>query len=400
MVLVGCADAPTPVVQAGDVVFTADQVPGLTDDRLHFLGELAVFATALADSALHELARPWTRSQMVDLQWQRLQAQRALDSAGVGDDVLRARYATRPELELTVRHLLVFSARYEAEATRAAARARAEAALARIEAGEPFGQVAAQVSEEPGAESREGLLTPGREGSWVTEFWTAATHLEPGGISDVVETRYGFHILRLEARDTVPFEEVRDGVALAVARLMGLRPGEVPLPPLPLDLPAAPSPAELLDPARPDSVLLAEGEGWQVRLGDVRDAAALLPYPTWATLRDDEALAHEVWERAVRRAIAASMAERAGVTIHDSDRASAEQEFAQRAEQWALQLGLPGGRSAEAIGRAALGALSVSGQNASLARDELRAAWGGLLNRFLPIRVAQRSAGAEMQEGP
>lgn len=390
-----CGDAPQPVLTAGEIGYTAAEVPGLTDDRLRLLGEITVFALAVADSTLPELGRPWIEAQLSEVRWHRLQAQRMLDSAGVGEEVLRARYRTAPALELTVRHLLVFSARYEPDATRAEARAKAEAALARIRSGEPFARVAAEVSDEPGAESREGLLTPGREGSWVDEFWNAATLLEPGEVSEVVETQYGFHVLRLEARDTVPFDEVRDAVALEVARLMRFRPADSRPPPLPGALPPPPVPADLFDATLADSILLAEGDGWEVRLGDVRDAAALLPRAEWENLPHDPAAMTHAWQRAVEQSVANSLADAAGVTTDDGDRAAAEREFIEQAEQWAHLLGLGESPSPEAIRSASLRALSVSGQNASLTRDALRATWGGLLHRFRPIRIGETSPGPE-----
>ena len=49
--------------------------------------------------------------------------------------------------------------------------------------GADFAETAAQLSEEPGAEGRQGLLVPGRDGLWVPEFWAAALALEPGDIT-------------------------------------------------------------------------------------------------------------------------------------------------------------------------------------------------------------------------
>src|SRR5690606_1075757 len=116
----------------------------------------------------------------------------------------------------------------ESEALRAEARRKAERALERIRAGEPFPEVAAEVSEEPGAEGRQGLLQPGREGSWVSEFWNAARALDPGEVSPVTETQYGFHVLRLEERREIPFEEARNDVTLEVAEMIGVSPGATP----------------------------------------------------------------------------------------------------------------------------------------------------------------------------
>jgi len=45
--------------------------------------------------------------------------------------------------------------------------------------------------------------------------------LEPGEISAVTETQYGFHVLRLEDRQIVPFEEARPAVVARVSALIG-----------------------------------------------------------------------------------------------------------------------------------------------------------------------------------
>ena len=120
-----------------------------------------------------------------------------------------------------MRHVLFFSERWRPASHREVARKKAEAAIARLEAGERFPEVAAELSEEPGAEGRQGLLQPGREGSWVSEFWNAAIALEPGEISAVTETQYGFHVLRLEDRQIVPFDEARPAVVARVSALIG-----------------------------------------------------------------------------------------------------------------------------------------------------------------------------------
>ena len=148
-------------------------------------------------------------------------AELVLRDGQVDDEQLRAHYLTNPAVELTVRHVLFFSERWRPPSHRAEAQRKGEAALERLRTGDPFPEVAAELSEEPGAEGRQGLLTPGREGSWVSEFWGAALALEVGDISPVVETQYGFHVLRLEGREIVPFEETRPTVVLEVADLIG-----------------------------------------------------------------------------------------------------------------------------------------------------------------------------------
>lgn len=227
VVLGACGGRPIAFSVAG-VDYTDSELLGLTDTQRELLAELTAFTAVVAEDRVEELIEPWLDSARVDWMWDQLQAEARVDSAGVSEDVLRTRYATSPRFELTIRHLIVFSERYEPPEVRAEAQAKAQAALERIEAGEPFPDVAAEVSDEPGAESREGLLNPGRQGAWVPEFWAAASALDVGEVSGVTETQYGYHVLRLEGRDTVPFEEARPAVVREVATLMG--PLDAPLP--------------------------------------------------------------------------------------------------------------------------------------------------------------------------
>ncbi len=229
LALSACAGSDPVAFTVAGVEYTESELLGLTESRQRLLAELTAFGAVLADDRVADLVEPWVDSARVAWTWEQVQAERRIDSADVSDAVLRARYATSPQYELTVRHLIVFSERYEQPDVRAEAQAKARAALERIEAGEPFPDVAAEVSDEPGAESREGLLNPGRRGAWVPEFWAAASALEVGEVSGVTETQYGYHVLRLEARDTVPFDEARPDVVREVARLMGPLDAPVPM---------------------------------------------------------------------------------------------------------------------------------------------------------------------------
>lgn len=223
----GCGgDEPVAFSVAG-VSYGESELLGLSDSRRELLAELTAFAAIIAEGRTEEFVEPWVDSARIERMWEQVQAERVLEDEGFSDAALEARYRLDPDYQLSVRHLIVFADRYQADEVRSAAAAKAQDALERIRSGEPFPQVAAEVSDEPGAESREGLLNPGVEDTWVDEFWNAAIALQVGGISEVVETQYGFHVLRLEARDTLPFASARPDVALEVARILA-----------PLDAPA------------------------------------------------------------------------------------------------------------------------------------------------------------------
>ena len=216
-----CGEPSPPGVTVGPVAYSQDELLGLSQARREDLGRLAAFGLAVADSSDRSLGRPLVRRWEEDRLLEILAADRVLAEAGISDEVLEARYLTNPEYELSVRHILFFSERWRTPAHRAEAERKADRALEALRGGADFAETAARLSEEPGAEGRQGLLAPGREGAWVDEFWTAASGLDVGEISAVTETEYGYHILRLEDRTVVPFEEARATVIRDVAPRVG-----------------------------------------------------------------------------------------------------------------------------------------------------------------------------------
>jgi hypothetical protein len=90
----------------------------------------------------------------------------------------------------------------------AAARTEAEGVLKRARGGENFEELAKEFSDEPGAKTGGGDLpwfgraTPGQPGGMVKPFEDAAFALKDGEISDIVETDFGFHVIKSEGRRT------------------------------------------------------------------------------------------------------------------------------------------------------------------------------------------------------
>ncbi|MBY0454923.1 MAG: peptidyl-prolyl cis-trans isomerase [Burkholderiaceae bacterium] len=100
--------------------------------------------------------------------------------------------------------------------TEAESRTQAEKLLAELKAGAKFEDIAKAHSADPGSAAKGGDLGFFGKGRMVKPFEEAVDALQqPGDLSGVVQSNFGYHIIRLEERkpvSTKPFEEVRDGL--------------------------------------------------------------------------------------------------------------------------------------------------------------------------------------------
>jgi hypothetical protein len=389
-----CADPPA--LEVGRIGFSAEEVAPWDDAALDRLVDLTAFGLAVADGRLDDVARPFVERDLRSLVLQRAALEIGAAQVGIDEDALRTEYEADPDHELVVRHLVVLSERWRPEEHRDSARARAREALERVRAGEPFEAVIAEYSDEPGAAERGGLLQPGREGSWVREFWDAAASLEPGQVSDVVETEFGFHVIRLEGRDRVPFEEARDRVLeqtvdMGDALGRSARWIEDRMRTAVVDTAAVGAWQAGEDPGRP----LVRWPGREARpyeAADLDEYALTLPPTAAAVLREgDAADGAGVVASAARSRVLLEHARSLGIDATPAQRTAVAEQWRSRMTAWAGALGYAPGMGDRAIRARSLDVVGSQRQDVMLARAEL-VRLSAVLRQLYPVR---RSAAVE-----
>ena len=100
-----------------------------------------------------------------------------------------------------------------------AVKKKAEAALARVKGGEDFAKVAQELSEDPGTKEQGGSLGWVVRGQMTPEFEQPLYTLPEGGISDVVKTPFGFHVIQAEKKDAPQVRSLDDARQEIIADL-------------------------------------------------------------------------------------------------------------------------------------------------------------------------------------
>ena len=124
----------------------------------------------------------------------------------------KARFAEEPEVRAS--HILIGVDAAATADDKKKAKEKAEALLKEVKAGKDFAELAKTSSTCPSS-AQGGDLGPFKKGQMVPPFEQAAFALKPGEVSDVVETQFGFHIIKVTEKKegkTTPLEEVQDKI--------------------------------------------------------------------------------------------------------------------------------------------------------------------------------------------
>jgi peptidyl-prolyl cis-trans isomerase C len=184
------------------------------------LGSKAAEAAKVGDSADFARKLAYNRDKALLDDYLEQQARKAVTPEAARklyDDTAKS---VAPEQEVRARHILVAS---EDEAKKAAAR---------VKGGEDFAKVAGELSTDPGSKTDGGDLGFFTKDRMVEPFAEAAFKMEPGQVSDPVQSQFGWHVIKVEEKRAKPvpsFEEMKDQVNAYLERkaqqdlILGLR---------------------------------------------------------------------------------------------------------------------------------------------------------------------------------
>ena len=170
-------------------------------------GKLPTDSAGVAEAVWPELA------ELRGTHWHdTLVARRSNFSPGAADSVYNA-----DQVRL-LQHILFRVEPTAKPEVRNAARKKASSALAQVKRGSDFGALASKLSEDPGSKADRGFLPASPKGKFVTAFDSAGWTLAPGGVSGVVETPFGYHIIKRPDRDAA-----RERMTAYLAQSVGTR---------------------------------------------------------------------------------------------------------------------------------------------------------------------------------
>ncbi|WP_254277672.1 SurA N-terminal domain-containing protein [Halomonas sp. 3H] len=192
--------------------------------RHHTLGaddlEAEVQASEEALQRYYEAnADSYRRPEQVRLEYVIIDRQAMAEEVEIDESALRDAWQERTrDADRRISHIMLT---FNGDRSRDEAVAELEAVRARLDDGESFAELAAEVSDDAVSAEQGGDLGVISPGFFGDAFDDAAFSLDEGQVSDVVETENGLHLLQVTGLEREPFEDMRDELRreLAVSRV-------------------------------------------------------------------------------------------------------------------------------------------------------------------------------------
>jgi hypothetical protein len=176
-------------------VETAEFIAGVWVDYTVFAQAVARGDLKTDSATVAEVLWPQVAEAKGAVWYDTLAARRSKPPTGLADSAYLA------DTVRALQHIL-FAVQATAPAEdRAKAKKAAQLTLAQLQQGANFSLLATKLSGDPASARDGGWLPPAKKGAYVTAFDSAAWRLAPGQMSGVVETPFGYHIIRRPTMD-------------------------------------------------------------------------------------------------------------------------------------------------------------------------------------------------------
>jgi parvulin-like peptidyl-prolyl isomerase len=145
--------------------------------------------------------------------------QKTAGKVNITDASVEAFYNENPTLfeQISARHILIKSQEQDTDEQKAEALEKITDIQKQLEEGADFAALARELSEDTGSAQRDGDLGYFGRGRMVPAFETAAFAMEPGETSEIVQSQFGYHLIKVEDRKVLSLEEVKEDVRRALA---------------------------------------------------------------------------------------------------------------------------------------------------------------------------------------
>ncbi len=193
-------------VPDADVVNTVDKqvkdVRGRFSSDAEYRSELSKAGYGSPEEYKRFLTDNVKRSETITRTIRKLREEGKMVQANVTDADVQEAYdrskGALPKRESSVSWRQIIVAPKPTAAARAAAKARADAILVELNTGAEFEKLAKRESMDPGSRDNGGDLGWNRRGKMVPEFERWMFALPPGKLSPVIETAFGYHVIRVD----------------------------------------------------------------------------------------------------------------------------------------------------------------------------------------------------------
>ena len=193
-------------------------------DAAAFVKQVKLSDNAVSDY-YNKNAQEFQMPERANVEYVVLSADSLLPQVTVTDEEVRQYYEERQtdfgtQEQRQAAHILITVAKQASDAEKQAAKAKAEQVLQQVkQAPAKFAALAKQYSQDPGSAANGGDLGMFGRGAMVKPFEDSVFGLKVGEVSDLVQTDFGYHIIKLQAVKPAKIQALSEVKNLIVQRL-------------------------------------------------------------------------------------------------------------------------------------------------------------------------------------